>query len=71
VAGYDTVISFKVPVQAADRLMEIAKELSSPRMAWQPVSRHQAARAILLATLGEPGYETMLEQLQLRKEDTQ
>lgn len=64
------VISFKIPEIANERLGDLATRLSDPNISWRkPMSRHQAARAIVLAVLGAPGHESILERLQLRKEE--
>lgn len=64
----DAVISFKIPDVANERLKEMAEQLSDPSVSWRkPMSRHQAARAIVLAVLGEPGHGPILERLHLRK----
>jgi hypothetical protein len=66
----DAVISFKITEVANERLEEIAGRLSDPSVSWRkPMSRHQAAKAIVLAVLGAPGHEPILEHLQLRKEE--
>jgi hypothetical protein len=66
----DSVISFKVPEVASGRLLEVAKRLSNPSISWRgSMSRHQAARAIVLAALGAPGFEPILKELKLRREE--
>ena len=48
----DTVISFKIPAGASERLEEIAKAESERDIGWRkPMSRHQMARAIVLKSL--------------------
>lgn len=69
-AKSDSVISFKLPEIASDPLEELAERLSDPSISWRrPMSRHQAARAIVLAVLGAPGFEPVLKELKLRKEE--
>lgn len=66
----DPVISFKMTPLADEKLEQLAKELSEPEHSWRkPMSRHQMARAIVLAVLGEPDFQPMLEKLNLKRSE--
>jgi len=66
------VISFKVHFEEGERIDEAVTKLSEGETPWRKaMSPHQAARAIVLAVSGEPGFEPVLEKLGLRKVNEQ